>query len=157
MQLIIQKQINQDFNNFIINNNLHKKETLKALDAQRNSVKNKYSYDGNKSIASGIFSQAMLLKKQKEFDRMIALLNLAYYYHPNHYQNNMQLYVWDKSRSEQVFPQILSATKKHPILAKSLLDSLLILKDPRYPELVHELTSNFKNSHMFKEHLEHAQ
>lgn len=154
---IIQKQINQDFNNFIINNNLHKKETLKALDAQRNSVKNKYSYDGNKSIASGIFSQAMLLKKQKEFDRMIALLNLAYYYHPNHYQNNMQLYVWDKSRSEQVFPQILSDAKKHPILAKSLLDSLLILKDPKYPELVHELTSNFKNSPMFKEHLENAQ
>lgn len=150
---IIQKQITLDFNNFIIDNNLHKKETILVYNTKNKSIKNKYSYNDNKSIASGIFSQAMLLKKQKEFDKMITLINLAYFYHPEHYQNNMQLYVWDKNRSEQVFPKILRDAKKHPILAKSLLDSMLILKDPKYPILVNELTSNFKDSHIFKEHL----
>ncbi|MDA0771825.1 MAG: hypothetical protein O3C63_02670 [Cyanobacteria bacterium] len=154
---IIQKQITLDFNNFIIDNNLHKKETILAYNTKNKSIKNKYSYNDNKSIASGIFSQAMLLKKQKEFERMITLLNLAYFYHPDHYQNNMQLYVWDKSRSEQVFPKILRDAKKHPILAKSLLDSMLILKDPKYPKLVNELTSNFQSSHIFKEHLNNVQ
>lgn len=153
--LLIKKRIEQDFNSFVVANNLQQKTTLEDY-LSNQGIKHKYSYNTNKSIASGIFSLAMHLKKQKKYQEMIPLLRLAHFYHPSHFQTNLQLFVWDKTLSESLIDGLYQDAQKHPIFAKSLLDSLYILKDPRHKEYATCFNQLYPKTSIFKTHLEFA-
>ena len=150
-------QVFNDFINFIVKNDLNMKRQIHEYDSKIHGIKNSYSYNESKSIASGIFSYAMYLKHQGKFNDMIPLLKLAYYYHPDHFQNNLQLFVWTTSHKEKVREKLYRDALSHPIFAKSLLDSLYLLKDERYPEYALQIADIYPKSEIFKRHLKQSE
>lgn len=153
----LKTQTIKDFANFISQNQLNLKKQIFNYDSKIHSVKNTYSYNEGRSIASGIFSYAMFLKHSKRYKEMRPLLELAFYYHPEHFQNNLQLFVWLEPYKEKVIDKLYRDALSHPIFAKSLLDSLYILKDKRYREYALQIAAVYPNSAIFKQHLKQSE
>ncbi|MDA1020088.1 MAG: hypothetical protein O2962_00885 [Cyanobacteria bacterium] len=135
----IQDKVFEDFNNFIFINKLEQKETINNYRKANpsNYLKDKYSYNSRKSIASGILSKAMYLKQYGPKDNLLDHLNLAYVYDPHNLQTELQLYIHVKEEEyKQGFLQELSVeASQNPYSAKLLLSLLHGQNSPVFYQL----------------------
>ncbi|MBT6843973.1 MAG: hypothetical protein HOA17_09325 [Candidatus Melainabacteria bacterium] len=135
----IQDKIFEDFNNFIHANKLEQKETINNYRKANPSsyLKDKYSYNSRKSIASGILSKAMYLKQYGPKENLLDHLNLAYVYDPHNIQTELQLYIHVKEEEyKQGFLQELSVeASQNPYSAKLLLSLLHNQNSPVFYQL----------------------
>jgi len=154
---VIKAQAERDFIEFPFKYRLFEQNTLNYYlqEAQNpeNYMKNKYTYIGNKSIASGLFFNATVLIDKKNGQDALNFLNVAHMYYKEHFQTNLQLYIFTYGENESLNNYLLNLLKQEAInnsfLAKGLMDSMFFTKDPRCYEYALLFKSRFPNTQVF--------
>jgi hypothetical protein len=154
---LIKAQAERDFAEFPFKYRLFETNTLNYYLQQANDpeqyLKNKYSYIGNKSIASALFFNATEAIEQGNGQAAMNFFKLAHMYYKEHFQTNLQLYIHTYGRDQNFTDYILNLLKQEAInnsfLAKGMMDGMFFTKDPRCYEYALLFRSRFPNTQVF--------
>lgn len=148
----IQEQVLNDFSNFVVG--LEQKETIKSYSRTNPEtyLLDKYSYNRNKSIASGILSKAMYHKQYGSIKVVLDHLNLAFLYDPENLQTNLQLYIHvDKPEFTQAFfEKITHDGARNPYSAKLILSLLHAQKHKDFYSLAKQYAKLYPNAQIIQ-------
>ncbi|MDD9898285.1 MAG: hypothetical protein OXU45_04700, partial [Candidatus Melainabacteria bacterium] len=148
----IQEQVLKDFSDFVIG--LEEKENIKAHTQAkpRTYLRDKYSYNRSKSIASGILSKAMYHKQFGGRNAILDHLNLAFLYDPENLQTNIQLYIHVKEAAfKQGFLQkIKHDAARNPYSAKLLLSLLHAQEHESFYPLAKDYAKLYPNAQIIQ-------
>lgn len=152
-----------DFLGFISDNRLDEELTARSILQKArdpvNYMKSKYSYIWNKSIASAIFFNAVVLIGRDK-PKGIELYKLAHIYDPEHFQTNLQLLINLHDSEPEFCNRLLwimeSQASRNSFLAKGLMDGLFHIKHPKTYDYARLFVSKFPNTQVFHIYNFHA-
>lgn len=125
-------------------------------------MKNKYSYEGPKSIASALFFNASHLLKLKDYENALKIFQLAHFYYPQHFQTNLQLFInlCQKDPLEancnKLLDLLFQEARYNTFLGKGFMDSMFHIKHPETYKYAKIFNERFPNTQLFNVYLFHA-
>ncbi len=160
----IKEKAQKDFNEFPFIYNLLNNQTinfyLKEAANPDHYLLNKYSYIGNKAIASALFFNATEALTTSQFDLAMNLFKASHLYYPEHFQTNLQMLIHTYGQDEKFTNYLLSKMEKdaysNSFLAKGLMDGLFYIKHPRTYQYARLYAQRFPNTQVFNVYLFHA-
>lgn len=153
------KKTLDDFVNFIPNHNLANQKTFDYWKNknENNKILEKYGYEGRKTVASGLFFNGMRYSDKKEYKKAFATFRLAHNYYPEHFQVNVNLLVHLHDKDEKTTNFLIDIMDKeasnNPFLAKGFMDTMHLIKHPRYYELAKKYKQINPNTQVFDVYL----
>lgn len=145
----------EEFQNFPFTYWLSENSTIESYRnlEQKKHINFKYGYSGAKSIASALFFDASEKLKTGQISEGIRLLQLGHFYYPDHFQINLQyfVYTWgqDTRLSNYLFEKLWAQSKNNTFLARNFLDALLFVNHPRSFEIAEYFANKFYNTQSF--------
>lgn|GEM_PF-2468362 len=145
----------RDFDMFVDDYKLNDMTTYQAYKAKAESNKmwDKYAYSGRKTISSGLFFLAMLAQQQKQYRRAFDLFRLAHNYYPEHFQVNINLLVQLHDKDPKATEYLINIMDKeathNPFLAKGFMDTLHLIRSPRYYDIAKKYRDLNPNTQVF--------
>ncbi len=145
----------RDFDNFVDDYKLNDFATYKYYKdkADTNKMWDKYAYAGRKTISSGLFFLAMRAQELKQYRRAFDLFRLAHNYYPEHFQVNINLLVQLHDKDPKATEYLINIMDKeathNPFLAKGFMDTLHLIRSPRYYDLARKYQALNPNTQVF--------
>jgi hypothetical protein len=153
-----------DFYNFPLEYKLLEKSTIERYlrEAQnpKKYIKNKYGYIGNKTIASGLFFNAIEAIKEGNKQAGIDYYKASHIYYPEHFQTNLQLFIatynTDMNANKYLIDRLEKEAINNSFLAKGLMDAMFFIKHPETFKFAKIFVTRFPNTQVFSVYAFHA-